>query len=85
MTDPYAGLAYGRSGEGDWVDRVSVAGWFSACSSYASDRAANAANKGIISRAGSRVIARVMKTDEELMIARHAATLLGKRTLTPAA
>ncbi|MGD0232025.1 MAG: acetate/propionate family kinase [Syntrophorhabdales bacterium] len=49
------------------------------------DRAANAANKGIISRAGSRVIARVMKTDEELMIARHAATLLGKRTLTPAA
>jgi len=43
------------------------------------DRTANRANKDIISGRDSRVTVRVMKTDEELMIARHTFRLLGKK------
>lgn len=42
------------------------------------DRPANRANKGVISGPDSRVTVRVMKTDEELMIARHTFGLMGK-------
>ena len=37
----------------------------------------NRANESVISSAGSRVVVRVMKTNEELMIARHAQRLIG--------
>jgi acetate kinase len=40
------------------------------------DAGRNAAHAAIISRAGSRVTVRVMKTDEDLMIARHAQRIL---------
>jgi acetate kinase len=42
------------------------------------DETRNASNAPIISRDHSRVKARVMKTDEELMIARHAAQIVGQ-------
>jgi acetate kinase len=40
------------------------------------DAGANRANQGVISGQGSRVVVRVMKTDEELMTARHTFNLL---------
>jgi len=45
--------------------------WFG----IALDRAANAANRPLISAAGSRVEVRVVRTDEEAMIAEHTAAL----------
>ena len=39
----------------------------------------NAANAGIISRENDPVTVRVMKTDEDLMIARHTYTLISKK------
>lgn len=42
------------------------------------DRHRNAAHAPIISREGSRAMVRVMKTDEDLMIARHTARLLSE-------
>jgi acetate kinase len=44
------------------------------------DAAANAANAGRISNAGSRVAVFAWPTDEELVIARHCAAALGNRT-----
>jgi acetate kinase len=41
------------------------------------DEAANAANAAVISVPGSKVIVRVMPTDENLMIARHTLNLVG--------
>lgn len=41
------------------------------------DRGRNEANDEVISSAGSRVVVRVMKTNEELMIARHTQRVLG--------
>jgi acetate kinase len=41
------------------------------------DRGRNEANEAVISSAGSRVVVRVMKTNEELMIARHTQRVLG--------
>jgi acetate kinase len=43
------------------------------------DPAANAANKTVISRPGSRIKLYVVPTDEELAIARHTISLLSKR------
>jgi acetate kinase len=43
------------------------------------DRNRNAANEAVISADDSRVVVRVMATDEDLVIARHVATLLGQR------
>jgi acetate kinase len=42
------------------------------------DRNRNAANEAVISADDSRVVARVMATDEDLVIARHVAALLAK-------
>ncbi len=42
------------------------------------DRAGNGANAAIISPPGGRVTVRVMRTNEELMIARHAHRVLGR-------
>ncbi len=48
------------------------------------DAGANGANAPVISAVGSRVVVRVMKTDEELMTARHTFNLLrGERTGRP--
>ncbi len=44
------------------------------------DSAANRTNKNIISPVGAPVTVRVMKTNEELMIARHAVNLLRGQT-----
>ncbi len=44
------------------------------------DDAANRAGSGVISGAGSRVAVRVVRTDEELMIARHVIRLVSRRT-----
>jgi acetate kinase len=41
------------------------------------DAAANEGNAPLISKPGSRVEVRVVPTDEELMIARHTAEVLG--------
>ncbi|MEO5959320.1 MAG: acetate/propionate family kinase, partial [Opitutaceae bacterium] len=50
------------------------------------DRAGNERNAPVISRPGSRVVVRVIRTDEELMIARSIIRVLGlgrtKETLT---
>ena len=44
------------------------------------DRARNAANEAVISRDRSRVVVRVMVTDEDLVIARNVAALLKERS-----
>lgn len=49
------------------------------------DGAANSANRNIISRPGSPVTVRVIKTDEELMIARHTYRLVRGISGTPLA
>ncbi len=46
----------------------------------AADPAANAAGAGVISAAGSAVRVRVIPTDEEAMIARHTAALIGAQS-----
>jgi acetate kinase len=43
------------------------------------DRNRNAANEAVISADDSRLVVRVIATDEELVIARHVAALLGQR------
>jgi acetate kinase len=43
------------------------------------DRNRNAANEAVISADASRVVARVMATDEDLVIAQYVAALLGQR------
>jgi acetate kinase len=49
------------------------------------DADANAANQRVISEKGSPVVALVLKTDEERMIAAHTSELLGlKQPLVPA-